>query len=44
MSWGMVEEAVVDLLKDKPYMNTSARRPPVEDTDDTSDDNDREDT
>jgi hypothetical protein len=40
----MVKEAIVDLLKDKPYMNTSARRPPVEDTDDTSDDSDREDT
>ncbi len=40
----MVEEAIVDLLKDKPYMNASAPRPPVEDTDDPSDDSDREDT
>ena len=24
LSWGMVEEAIVDLLKDKPYMNASA--------------------
>jgi hypothetical protein len=40
----LVEEAIVDLLKDKPYMNASAPRPPVEDTDDPSDDSDREDT
>jgi hypothetical protein len=31
----MVEEAIVDLLiKDKLYMNASAPRSPVEDTDD----------
>ena len=40
----MVEEAIVDLLKDKPYMQASAPRPPVEDNDDTSDDSDQEDT
>ena len=40
----MAEEAIVDLLKDKPYMNASAPRPPVEDNDDTSDDCDRVDT
>ncbi len=40
----MVEEAIVDLLKDKPYMKASAPRPPVEDNDDTSDDSDQEDT
>ena len=26
LSWGMVEEAIIDLLKDKPYMNASALR------------------
>ena len=31
LSWGVVEEAIVDLLKDKPYMQASAPRPPVED-------------
>ena len=36
----MVEEAIVDLLKVKPYMNASAPRPPVEDTDDLLDDSD----
>ena len=40
----MVEEAFVDLLKDKPYMQAIAPRPPVEDNDDTSDDSDQEDT
>ncbi len=35
---------MVNLLKDKPYMNASAPRPPVEDTDDLLDDSDREDT
>ena len=43
-SWGVVEEAIVDLLKDKPYMKASAPRPPVEDNDDTSDDSGQEDT
>jgi hypothetical protein len=27
--WGVIEEAIVDLLKDKPYMQASAPRPPV---------------
>jgi hypothetical protein len=40
----VVEEAIVDLLKNKPYMKASAPRPPVEDNDDTSDDSDQEDT
>jgi hypothetical protein len=40
----VVEEAIVDLLKDKPYMKVSAPRPPVEDNDNTSDDSDQEDT
>jgi hypothetical protein len=44
LSCGVVEEAVVDLLKDKPYMKASAPSPPVEDNDDTSDDSDQEDT
>ena len=26
LSWGMVEKAIIDLLKDKPYMNASAPR------------------
>ncbi len=39
----MVEEPIIDLLKDKPYMIASASRPPVEDTEDPSDDSDRED-
>jgi hypothetical protein len=32
LTWGMVEEANIDLLKDKPYMSASTPRPPVEDT------------
>ena len=41
----MVEEAIIYLLKDKPYMKASAPRQPVEDTEEPSDDNsDREDT
>ena len=44
LSWGVVEEAIVELLKDKPYMKVSAPRPPGEDNDDTSDDSDQENT
>jgi hypothetical protein len=29
LSWGVVEEAIVDLLKDKTYMKASAPRPPT---------------
>ena len=31
LSWGEVEEAIIDLLRDKPYMQTNAPRPAVED-------------
>jgi hypothetical protein len=44
LSWGVVEEAIVDLLKDKPYMKASAPRPSVENNDDTSNDSGQEDT
>ena len=44
LAWGIVEDAIIDLLKDKPYMNARAPRPQVEDPDDDStDDSDGED-
>ena len=45
LAWGIVEDAIIDLLKDKPYMNARAPRPQVEDPeDDSTDDSDGEDT
>ena len=42
LGWGQVESAMLDLLKDKPYMHSNSPRPAVEDpeppTDDDSDD------
>ena len=38
LSWGLVEEAMLDLLKDKPYMRASAPRPATEDPEQDSDD------
>jgi hypothetical protein len=46
LSWSTVEEAIVDLLQHKPYMNARTPRPAVEeptDTDDSSDDDDGQD-
>ena len=40
LSWGQVEEAMLDLLKDKPYMCASAPRPATEDPEQDSDDSD----
>ena len=40
LSWGLVEEAMLDLLKDKPYMHASAPRPATEDSESDSDDSD----
>ena len=40
LSWGLVEEAMLDLLKDKPYMRASAPRPATEDPEQDSDDSD----
>eukprot|EP01036_Dinobryon_divergens_P061782 gene61782-biopygen27670 len=43
LSWGLVEEAMLDLLKDKPYMHASAPRPATEDPEQDSDDSAGED-
>ena len=40
LSWGLVEEAMLDLLKDKPYMHASAPRPATEGSEQDSDDSD----
>jgi len=46
LGWGQVESAMLDLLKDKPYMHSNSPRPAVEDpeppTDDDSDDEDND--
>ena len=34
LAWGLVEKAMLDLLKSKPYMHSNAPRPAEEDTDD----------
>ena len=40
LGWGQVEGAILDLLKDKPYMHSDAPRPAVEDTDSAAEDSD----
>jgi len=40
LGWGQVEGAILDLLKDKPYMHSDAPRPAVEDTDSAAEDPD----
>jgi hypothetical protein len=48
LGWRQVESAMLDLLKDKPYMHFNSPRPAVEDpeppTDDDSDDEDNDPT
>ncbi len=48
LGWGQVESAMLDLLKDKPYMHSNSPRPAVEDseppTDDDSGDEDNDPT
>ncbi len=38
LGWGHVESAMLDLLKDKPYMHSDAPRPAVEDPEPSADD------
>ena len=37
LGWGQVESAMLDLLKDKPYMHSNSPRPAVEDSDPPTD-------